>query len=241
MKKLKSTLPNMILSLGLISILSGGLIGLMYSVTKEPIEKAMAESQTAAISQVLPEHDNNPEAESENIDAAGKTFTLYPARLDGRIVGAAVRGTSMDGFSGEVTIISGFNAAGDVTDYKVLTQAETPGLGAKMEEWFRDPSGARSIIGKSPGKVNFRPSKDGGDIDGITAATISSRAFLNIVREAYSAYMAYKGVPVEQPQADASSGASSHGSKHEDDVKEQSKTDAASGASSHNHHQKEKQ
>lgn len=212
MNKLKSTLPNMIISLGVITVLSGLVLGLMYSVTKEPIEQSAREMQTAAIAEVLPEYDNDPEAQMCLVDVDGRSFEVYPAEMDGRLVGAAVKGASMDGFAGEVVVMCGFDEGGNVVNYRVLKQAETPGLGEKMEMWFRDPAGARSVIGKSPVTSSFLPTKDGGDIDAITAATISSRAFLSILRGAYDAYREYAASQGEKTlqKADAVSGASNH-------------------------------
>lgn len=194
MKKLASTLPNMILSLGAVTILAGTLLGVMYSVTKEPIARMEIERRDAAIKDVLPPYNNNPEADKTEITINSNEYTVYPAYMDGKLVGAAVKATSFNGFAGEIVVMCGFEADGTVKDYKVLQQAETPGLGAKMEEWFRDPAGARSVIGKNPGTDPFYVTKDKekhGAIDGITAATISSRAFLDAMREAYEAYRQY--------------------------------------------------
>ncbi len=193
MKKLASTLPNMILSLGIITIASGALLGWVYSITKEPIALQAAAQQQAAIAEVAPAFDNNPEADKWETEINGVPFTVYPAYDDGKLVGAAVKGSSMNGFAGEITVICGFEADGTVKDYRVLQQAETPGLGTKMEPWFRDPAGARSVIGKNPASTSFFVTKDsGGEIDGITAATISSRAFLETMRNAYEAYRNYE-------------------------------------------------
>ncbi len=191
MKKLQSTLPNMIMSLGLITVIAGALLGAIYSATKEPIAIMEKEQQVAAIKQVAPPFDNDPEAESKQIEVNGATFTVYPAIMGGKLVGAAVKGSSMNGFAGEIVVMCGFDADGTVRDYEVLSQAETPGLGSKMQLWFRDPSGARSVIGKNPSRNAFYVSKDSGDIDAITAATISSRAFLETLRGAYDAYVEY--------------------------------------------------
>lgn len=194
MKKLKSTLPNMVLSLGLITACAGALLGYMYKVTKEPIARQSAEAQVAAIKAVTEPFNNNPEADKLTVTVDGTECTVYPAKMNGRLVGAAVKASSMNGFSGLVTVMCGFDADGTVLDYRVLEQAETPGLGAKMEMWFRDPAGARSVIGKNPGRTSFYVVKDvehKGEIDGITAATISSRAFLEIMRNAYAAYIKY--------------------------------------------------
>lgn len=192
MKKLTSTLPNMLISLGTITILAGALLGWMYTLTKEPIARQMQEQQEKAISDVTPAFDNNPEAEKWTTEIKGSTFTVYPARKNGILVGAAVKGSTMEGFAGEITLMCGFTADGTVKDYRVLQQAETPGLGTKMETWFRDPTAARSVLEKNPATTDFHVSKDGGAIDGITAATISSRAFLKVMRRAFDAYKEYQ-------------------------------------------------
>lgn len=194
MKKLKSTLPNMILSLGIIGIVAGALLGGMYAITKEPIAAAEKRQLTESIAEVAPKFDNSPEDDRDTVRLDGKDFIVYPAFADGQLNGAAVLGYSMDGFSGEVAVLCSFEADGTVKDYRVIRHAETPGLGAKMEEWFHDPTGARSVIGKNPSVESFYVSKDkdkGGEIDAITAATISSRAFLGVMRQAYEAYREY--------------------------------------------------
>lgn len=195
MKKLKSTLPNMLLSLGTITVLAGALLGGVYSATKAPIEAAAKAQQEQAIADVAPSFNNSPEADAKVFPtSAGGEATVYPAMRDDSLVGAAVKATSLSGFSGEIVIMVGFEADGTVKDYRVLQHAETPGLGAKMEAWFRDPAGARSILRRNPGTESFFVTKDTekeGKVDAITAATISSRAFLEAVRGAYTAYASY--------------------------------------------------
>lgn len=184
----------MIISLLAVTALAGALLGAVYTVTKEPIEKAAEKRQQDAIAEVTPQFTNNPQADAREFDVDGQTVTVYPAINGDKLVGAAVKAASMSGFSGEIVVMCGFEADGTVRDYRVLSQAETPGLGAKMEMWFRDPAGARSVIGKNPSVYSFYVVKDQasqGKVDGITAATISSRAFLSIMREAYVAYVAY--------------------------------------------------
>lgn len=189
----------MILSLGIITIVAGALLGGMYAITKEPIAEAESRQLTASIAEVAPKFDNSPEADKDSVVLEGKKFIIYPALENGVLTGAAVLGTTMEGFSGEVTVLCGFEADGTVKDFRVIRHAETPGLGAKMEEWFHDPTGARSVIGKNPSVEKFVVSKDGGDIDAITAATISSRAFLGVMRNAYISYKEYakkKGIEI---------------------------------------------
>lgn len=232
MKKLKSTLPNMIISLGLITCVAGALLGVVYDVTKEPIARMQTEEQTAAIRKVAPPFDNDPRADEWQTTLDGQQFTVYPAMEKGQLVGAAVMGSSMNGFNGEIVIMAGFDADGTVRDYQVLTQAETPGLGSKMQTWFRDPAGARSVIGKNPATTAFFVTKDkasGGQIDAITAATISSRAFLETMRNAYDAYKSYaasKGIKVGK---DLTAG-------NETDAAKASGHDASTGASAQHHH-----
>lgn len=90
------------------------------------------------------------------------------------------------GFGGELRILVGFTPEGAISGYTVLQSAETPGLGAKAATWFQQ--GAKgNIIGKNPA-TPLKVSKDGGDVDAITASTITSRAFLKAVNQAYAAY-----------------------------------------------------
>lgn len=194
MKKLASTLPNMILSLGLITMIAGAMLGGVYSITKEPIAAMQQASQMQAIKDVAPAYDNDPEADKWITSIGGLEYTVYPAYEGKTLKGAAVKAVSMNGFAGEIVVMCGFELDGTVKNYEVLQQAETPGLGTKMQTWFRDPTAARSVIGKNPATTAFYVTKDkdqNGEIDGITAATISSRAFLESMRNAYDAYLAY--------------------------------------------------
>lgn len=175
---MKSTLVNMVLSLGIITVVAAAALAGVYTLTEEPIAQAKAEKQKAAIGQVLPDiqFNNNPADEATEVTVDGETVTVFPARQDGELVGMAVESHDTNGFSGLITVMYGFNAAGDITGYAVMQHAETPGLGSKMGEWFCNP--AHSIIGLNAVTSNLTVSKDGGDVDAITAATISSRAFL---------------------------------------------------------------
>lgn len=168
----------MVLSLGIITVVAAAALAGVYTLTEEPIAQAKAEKQKAAIGQVLPDiqFNNNPADEATEVTVDGETVTVFPARQDGELVGMAVESHDTNGFSGLITVMYGFNAAGDITGYAVMQHAETPGLGSKMGEWFCNP--AHSIIGLNAATSNLTVSKDGGDVDAITAATISSRAFL---------------------------------------------------------------
>lgn len=175
---MKSSLVNMVLSLGTITIIAAAALAGVYTLTKEPIEQAKIEKQKVAIGQVLPDiqFDNNPAEEAAEVTVDGETVTVFPARQDGELVGMAVESHDSNGFSGLITVMYGFRPSGDITGFAVMQHAETPGLGSKMDEWFSNP--AHTIVGLNAATSNLTVSKDGGDVDAITAATISSRAFL---------------------------------------------------------------
>lgn len=178
----------MVLSLGIITIIAAAALAGVYTLTEEPIAQAKAQKQKDAIGQVLPgiDFNNNPADEAVEATINGETVTLFPARKDGQLVGAAVESHDNNGFSGLITVMYGFNTDGDITGYAVMQHAETPGLGSKMGEWFCDP--AHTIVGLNAKTSNLTVSKDGGDVDAITAATISSRAFLRALTLANQAF-----------------------------------------------------
>ena len=198
MKKLESSLKNMILSLTGFSIVAGGLLGWVNAATAEPIAQANAKALSDAIAVVIPGFDNNPAEEAETVEVEGTTYKIYPATQGGKPIGAAVE-ASANGFGGTLTVLVGFDTEGNIIDYSLLSHAETPGLGSKASDWFK--KGAKGdITGKNPGTQSLTVSKDGGEIDAITASTITSRAFLQAVNNAWSTYM--------NGQVDATSGAS---------------------------------
>ena len=116
-------------------------------------------------------------------------FTAYDIQdKQGNLLGKAVV-TTENGFGGPLKVLVGFNTDGDILGYTVLEHQETPGLGAKAGEWFQD-----KIIGMNPGTNNFTVSKDGGEVDAITASTITSRAFLRAIQNAYDKIIAGQDV-----------------------------------------------
>lgn len=187
-KKLESTFRNMVLILFSVTLIASTAVGVVYELTKKPIEQAKQAKKTEAIKNVVPKFDNNPDTEKYIIEIEGDSLELYPAKLNGELVGTAIKTFTSKGFSGQFWIMVGIKPDGSIYNYSVLEHKETPGLGSKMEEWFKG-DGKHSIINKNPSQINFTVSKDGGDIDAITAATISSRAFLDAIQKASKAYM----------------------------------------------------
>jgi len=178
MKKLESTFLNMFLVLTLISVIAGAGLAAVYNVTKEPIEQANIAKQQAAIKAVLPE---GAEVGEEVMVGENRVF---PATLNGAFGGMAIE-VNTNGFGGNVKMMVGFDANGALVDYSVLEMAETPGLGSKMTDWFRTKSDIRGAL-IADGEVKV--SKDGGKYDAITAATISSRAFMTGINNAMATY-----------------------------------------------------
>ena len=197
MKKLESSFANMVIVLTVITIIAAACLGAMNNATAEPIAASKKAKQEAAIKAVLPEFTSVDEAAIVNDQ---KVFRAYDA--NGELVGIAVE-TKELGFGGDVTTMVGFDANGSIVDYSLLAHAETPGLGSKLVDWFKVKS---DIRGANSENIPLKVSKDGGNYDAITAATISSRAFLNSINKAYETYQIARG---ETPTVDAWSGATS--------------------------------
>ncbi len=180
----------MFLSLSIISLVVAVLLAEVNQITAKPIAAAKALKLKNAIKEVVPAFDNNPVEEAYKIPAPdGDSLLVYPAKKGEEIVGFAVNTYSNNGFGGNIQIMVGFDMEDKVVNYAVLSHAETPGLGSKMDEWFRDISKPnQSIIGRNLSEGNLKVSKDGGQVDAITASTITSRAFLESINRAYEAY-----------------------------------------------------
>ncbi len=179
MKKLKSSLLNMVLSLTIIAVVAGALLAWVNDVTKFRIEKINERKLSEGICSVMGAEDvvvDSPQEKDE--------YVFYPVRnRQGSPVGTAVSVVAQ-GFGGDMKILVGFSPTGEILGYTVLSNAETPGLGAKVTTWFQK-NHEGDIVGKNPGKDNLTVRKDGGEVDAITASTITSRAFLNAVSQAY--------------------------------------------------------
>lgn len=183
MAKMESTFRNMALTLTMIALLSSACLGFVYELTKKPIELSNLNKKLTAIKQVVPEFTNNPNDEMFRLPTIdGDSLDIYPARHGNDIVGYAVNTYSKDGFSGNISVMVGFKPDGTIISVKVLQHKETPGLGTKMTE----PSFKDQFNGKNPLDFKLKVIKDGGAVDAITAATISSRAYCDAVQRAYN-------------------------------------------------------
>ncbi|MDQ1296182.1 MAG: H+/Na+-translocating ferredoxin:NAD+ oxidoreductase subunit [Bacteroidota bacterium] len=183
MAKTESTFKNMVLSLTLISLGASASLGFVYVMTKAPIEASILNKKLNAIRQVVPDFTNNPNEEMFRLPTGeGDSLEIYPAKKDGEIIGYAVNTYTNTGFAGNIRLIAGFRPDGTIINISVLEQKETPGLGTKMTEpGFKD-----QFNNKNPSEFMLKVKKDGGSVDAITAATISSRAFCDAVQRAYN-------------------------------------------------------
>ena len=171
------------MSLTFISLAASACLGFVYEFTKKPIELSNLNKKLEAIKQVVPEFTNNPNEEMYRLPTGeGDSLDIYPAKKDNEIVGYAVSTYTKKGFSGNINLMAGFKPDGSIVNITVLEQKETPGLGTKMTE----PQFKNQFNDKNPAQFNLKVKKDGGQVDAITAATISSRAFCDAVQRAYN-------------------------------------------------------
>ena len=203
---MKSTLLNMTAVLFGITLVASAGVGVVNMITAEPIAQAKQAATKAALTEVLPPFDGTT---SEELTIDEMPITVYTATKGGAVAGYAVQTMTKQGFSGVVRLMVGFTPEGEVVNVNVLEQSETPGLGTKMAD-EGNPL-LMSVKGQKleekklvDGKLAVR--KDGGDVDALTAATISSRAYVDAINRAW---MAYKSVATGTAPTDVSSGATS--------------------------------
>ena len=180
----ESTRRSMSVCLTLVCLFCAALLGGVYVLTLDKINQEAVKKTNNAIALVTPEFDNEPSSESQTVSLDGEDITVYPAKKGGETVGYAVESFTSKGFSGTINIMVGFDMDGNIVGTSVISHAETPGLGAKMTE----PAFYSQFEGKNPASFRLSVTKDGGDVDAITASTITSRAFCDAVDRAYRAF-----------------------------------------------------
>lgn len=208
--KKESTFLSMVLTLLIITVVAATALAFIYEITKGPIKQAQLAKQKAALLDVLPEFDNDPiEAEIKVALSEGDSLQCYPAYKGNELSGVAVRANSKKGYEGEIWIIAGFKPEGSIHNSLVLNHRETPGLGDKMEKekslniikkkdgsadtvwWTKQFQGMKPAFADDElaEPQNIKVSKDGGEVDAITAATITSRAYCDALNRAYRAFI----------------------------------------------------
>jgi electron transport complex protein RnfG len=177
-------------------------------LTEEPIAQAKVAAVNDALKQVLPQYEATT---SQTIEVNALPIVAHTATVADKAVGYAVESISKNGFGGTVRLMVGFDAEGKILNINVLEQKETPGLGTKMAD--EGNVLLMSFKDKVAADVNMTVKKDGGDIDALTAATISSRAYAEAVAVAYEAFKVASGQQCEAGQV-ASGATKQEGGQH---------------------------
>lgn len=192
MAKMKSSLTNMVVVLVGFSLGIAALLAYVNHLTEDPIARKAEATLAGGIKNVMRSNVLTVTASDtirQTIDNKEAVFVVHTAAdKSGHALGAAVESTTL-GFGGDLKVLVGFDPEGNILGYTVLQHAETPGLGAKAQTWFQQGSKG-NIIGQNPTRDKLAVTKDGGKVDAITASTITSRAFLKAVNQAYDAYAA---------------------------------------------------
>ena len=204
---MESSLKNMVLVLFTITLVASAAVGGVYMITKEPIAQAKVAAVNNALQQVLPQYEATT---SQTIEVNSLPIVAHTATVADKAVGYAVESISKNGFGGTVRLMVGFDTKGNIININVLEQKETPGLGTKMTE--ENNVLLLSLKDKNAAEVNMTVKKDGGDIDALTAATISSRAYAEAVAVAYEAFKVACGWQSEA--GDVATGASKQEGGH---------------------------
>ncbi|MBN2215350.1 MAG: RnfABCDGE type electron transport complex subunit G [Bacteroidales bacterium] len=186
MAKRESNFKNMFVTLFLVTLASSAALGFIYELTKKPINDALIYKKTLAVHIVLPEFDNDPFENVKRVPVGNDTLSVYKGSMNGEITGVAVE-TSSPGYGGDIRMLIGFLPDGTIREVAVLEHKETAGLGDKILKSKSDfPV---QFEGKNPEHFRLAVSKDGnGDVDAITASTISSRAYCAALKKAYDAF-----------------------------------------------------
>ncbi len=190
MAKKESSFKNMVLTLFMVTFIASGTLGFVYELTKEPIRMVEINNINNAIQDIIPDYDNNPYQESFKVPADGDSLVFYPAKNGEQLRGVAIETWTMKGFSGLIKLMVGFDMDGTIIDIVVLEHSETPGLGDKIQKEKSDFS--LQFQGKDPSEFELAVTKDNGEVDAITASTITSRAYCEAVQRAYDKFMEWK-------------------------------------------------
>ena len=186
----KSSFKNMVLCLFVICMVCSALLAGVYALTKETIAVGDAQRNEAANKEVLP--DGAVIMDKLTLEGNESIEYIKAMRADSTIVGYVVD-VATTGFGGPIKMKVGFNVDGIVWNVKVLSHAETPGLGAKCTE----PAFSKQFCKLDPSdEKNLKVKKDGGNLNAITASTITSRAYADGVAQAVEVFKAIVATPM---------------------------------------------
>ncbi len=178
---------RLILVLTLTATLTGSLLAIANKWTEEPIQAARRADLLQALTVVLPEHDNEPDRDAITIEIETREHTFYPARCNGEFTGAAFTSRA-EGYGGSITVMIGVDANDDIHAIHILNHQETPGLGANIAN--PEFTGQFSGQDAADGKTALR--REGGNIEAVTAATVSSEAVTEAVNKGLNRYLMHR-------------------------------------------------
>lgn len=196
MAKKETTLLQLVLSLCLISIVAAAGLAAVYTITKEPISISQKQKKIDAMKSVLPGFNGQTKESKILLPNDEDSVIVYLAYNGNQLYGAAVETYTDKAFKGTFTLMVGFDSLGNIIGTEVLSANETPGLGDKIDK-KKDENFSAQFLKKNPTEFNLKVKKDGGDVDAITAATISSRAYCDALTRAHSAFLKSKEVSNE--------------------------------------------
>lgn len=188
---MKSTLKNMVLVLFTITAVSAFLVGMVNNITKDTIKKTNDDAKLRALTDVLPKFEGEPSFVHDTMKIEGaQIVATRVSKAGGETVGYAVETQSLTktGYADKIYLMVGFLENGTINDIKVLSQKETPGLGANMEKPGNNLE--KGLKGRKASEVVFDVKKnDKNGIDALSGATISSVAYIDAVEAAYAAFL----------------------------------------------------
>ena len=181
---------RLVIVLTCISLLAALALTGVYALTKGPIEQGQREKKEKALQAVLPDYEGSVR-DTVIVDADNEEIPVHLAiGTNGELCGAGIETYTKKAFAGRFDLMVGFDAEGTIVNTEVIKAGETPGLGDKIN---KDKSEfAMQFNHQNPENFQLVVKKDGGDVDAITAATISSRAYCDAVQRAYDIFMKIK-------------------------------------------------
>lgn len=180
---------SMVVVLTLLSAFSGGLLAAVRTGTKDRIEQQVLKFQKApAVKQILSDVSNDPLQDRFKIMDNGQELTFFVGKYDGQPKAVTFE-TSGKGFGGNIGLMVGINIESDeIIGICVTTHSETPGVGSRAKD---DPAFASQFAGMTMDK-KFAIKKDGGDIDAISGATVTSKGVCVAAKQAQDIYTRLK-------------------------------------------------
>ena len=188
--KKEASIWRLVIVLTSIALIAGLALTGVYALTKGPIEQGQREKKEKALMAVLPDYQGTV-IDTVIVDADNEEIPVHLAiGENGELCGAGIETYTKKAFAGRFDLMVGFDSTGTIVNTEVLKAGETPGLGDKINK--NKSEFANQFNHQNPADFQLVVKKDGGDVDAITAATISSRAYCDAVQRAYDIFMKIK-------------------------------------------------